>query len=133
MRRRAHQQQPDDDRVGLKVVRGLALIFVLVSAASVVSKTGVGAFMSLFAAIAFLLTALMPRAFGRLVGGAIGILAALAMFSGAHGQVVLTLARIVEAAPFLLVAGLFVVPGIIDAALALFRPHSPPYAPSHDH
>jgi len=110
-----------DATIGVRVVRVLALIIVALAIVGGTRNHGAGAYLCWLAAGFFLLTAALPRSFGKVAGSVIAILSALILFLGPHGEPAITALGVLFAIPPMLVAGLMLSPSIVDTALALFR------------
>src|SRR5262245_11707721 len=110
-----------DAAIGVRVVRVLALIVVALAIVGGTRNHGAGAYLCWFGASFFLLTAALPRSFGKIAGSVIAIVSALILFLGPHGEPAITALGVLFAIPPMLVAGLLVNPGIVDAVWALFR------------
>jgi hypothetical protein len=107
--------------LGTTVVRGLSLALAALLTLLAVFASGSGVYFCLGGAGAFLLTALLPRLLGPLVGGALLLLALLIALQGPNGDVVgLSAKGFLRASPLYLLGAVFMRPDIVTKAASLF-------------
>jgi hypothetical protein len=110
------------DILGVRIVRLIALGIALLAVFGGLRTQGGGAVLCWVIAGLFLLTAAVPRQFGKTMGPLIAIITALILFMGPHGEPAITARALMLSIPSMLLAGLMINPGIVDTFWSLVRP-----------